>query len=227
MRNKPRASNGMSADDVFFWANWLLVGALILGVLATGAIVVSGNIRDRELKRELKEKDESIANANAQTKEAELKLEELRREVGPRRINREVFQKAIEGDIKAPVEILYLRDDPECFDVAQQIWQLLRDAKWDAKAPRPIPLSNSGDALSLPTSMSVSGQPSGVTVATHSISKEELQASIDRMMGNGWTKTPYTVLQHAIGEALGQVKSWASGPNPPAPGTLRIVVAPR
>jgi len=66
----------MSADYVFFWANWILVGALVVGVLATYAIVVSGNIKEEHLKHELKEKDDAfdkykidagkkIADANA------------------------------------------------------------------------------------------------------------------------------------------------------------------
>src|ERR1700730_10377726 len=48
----------MAADSVFFWSNWLLLLALILGVIATYAIVVSGNIRDKELKHELAESNE-------------------------------------------------------------------------------------------------------------------------------------------------------------------------
>jgi hypothetical protein len=48
----------------------VLVGALIVGVLATYAIVVSGNIRDKELKRELKDKDDQIANARGEEAKA-------------------------------------------------------------------------------------------------------------------------------------------------------------
>ncbi len=50
----------MSADDVSWWANWILVGALLIGVAATYAIVVSGNIKEANLKRELKEKDDAL-----------------------------------------------------------------------------------------------------------------------------------------------------------------------
>jgi hypothetical protein len=50
----------MSADDVSWWANWILVGALLIGVVATYAIVVSGNIKEANLKRELKEKDDAL-----------------------------------------------------------------------------------------------------------------------------------------------------------------------
>jgi hypothetical protein len=47
---------GMSpevAEEVFRWANWILIGALVVGVLATYAIVVSGNVKEANLKREL------------------------------------------------------------------------------------------------------------------------------------------------------------------------------
>jgi hypothetical protein len=50
----------MSADDVSWWANWILVGALLVGVAATYAIVVSGNIKEANLKSELKEKDDAL-----------------------------------------------------------------------------------------------------------------------------------------------------------------------
>ena len=60
----------MSADDIFFWGNWVLLGALVVGLLATYAVVASGNIRDQELKRELKDKDGKIAEANARGEEA-------------------------------------------------------------------------------------------------------------------------------------------------------------
>lgn len=61
----------MSADDVYYYANWTLVAALVLGVISTYAIVASGNIRDSALRRE-------VANANARAAEAELVLAKFR-----------------------------------------------------------------------------------------------------------------------------------------------------
>jgi hypothetical protein len=55
-----RGNRQMSADDVSWWANWILVGALMIGVAATYAIVVSGNIKEANLKRELREKDDAL-----------------------------------------------------------------------------------------------------------------------------------------------------------------------
>lgn len=65
----------MSADEVFFWANWVLIGALVIGVLATYAIVVSGNIRDRELKRELAEQRTLTAQAKLETARLETAIQ--------------------------------------------------------------------------------------------------------------------------------------------------------
>ena len=61
----------MSADDVYNYANWVLIAALVLGMLATYAIVRSGDIRDRALRKE-------VANANARAAEAELALAKFR-----------------------------------------------------------------------------------------------------------------------------------------------------
>ena len=72
----------MSADDVSWWANWILVGALLVGVAATYAIVVSGNIKEANLRRELKEKDERTEELKA----ANLKLEA---QIAPRRLKPE------------------------------------------------------------------------------------------------------------------------------------------
>ena len=51
----------MTADNVNSWANGLLVASLIFGVIATYAIVVSGNIKEKVLRQEL-----SKANTDAE-----------------------------------------------------------------------------------------------------------------------------------------------------------------
>jgi hypothetical protein len=42
----------MLVDNVYFWANVLQALSLALGVISTVVIVVSGNIRDSNLKRD-------------------------------------------------------------------------------------------------------------------------------------------------------------------------------
>lgn len=56
----------MTADSVNSWANGLLVASLLFGVIATYAIVVSGNVKEKGFKREL-----SKANADAEKAKAD------------------------------------------------------------------------------------------------------------------------------------------------------------
>ena len=52
-----------TAELVWRWANWTLVGALVLGVVATYAIVVSGRVRDRISSERIAEARAEAANA--------------------------------------------------------------------------------------------------------------------------------------------------------------------
>ncbi len=96
---------GMSpeaADTIFWLANWMLIGALVLGVLATYAIVVSGNVRDANLKRELSASAERAATA-------ELKLEQLRRKRGhviSKEMNLSIYLKISQS---CPLKLCLLR----------------------------------------------------------------------------------------------------------------------
>lgn len=193
---------------------WVTIAAAVAGGISVSAALISALV--------------GYKISDLVQSDADRRIAEAEKKIAPRQIQRDVFLKAIDGQPKARVEILYLRDDPECFDVAQQFWRLLQDARWDVAAPVPIPSNNAQDALSFgPTSMSVSGQPSGVTIAAHSISKAEADALTNQMFGKDWMRTPFTVLAGAIGQSLGRVSEWAAGPNAPPDGTLRIVVAPK
>lgn len=166
---------------------------------------------------------EKVANANVRAAEVSFEHEQLKREVGPRHLNREAFLKALTGDVTGEVEILYSRDDAEAMELAQQIALALEEASWKVLKREPIPNSN---AL-LPSAMEVSGQPKGVTIAVPSITEQEWHAEQNQAFGKEWIKTPYTVLYYAMAQALGSVSGWVSGPNAPKAGTLRIIVASR
>ncbi len=64
----------MSADTIFSLANWVLVAALVLGVLATFAIVVSGKNRDDALKQELVAQSTRAAELSMQTESLKLSI---------------------------------------------------------------------------------------------------------------------------------------------------------
>ncbi|MDO8360758.1 MAG: hypothetical protein Q7T08_12055 [Devosia sp.] len=67
------------AESVSFWANWTLIGALAVGVLATLAIVVSANIKEEHWSAERDAAGERISANEAETeraKESAAKAEE-------------------------------------------------------------------------------------------------------------------------------------------------------
>ncbi|WP_157644760.1 hypothetical protein [Burkholderia ubonensis] len=216
-----------------FWLTAITGGIAVFGGLFTA--VVGHKISDvtqaqsqaqiAEANARSAEADARSAEAHARSTEAELKLEELRRQVGHRQLQRDAFLEELRGQQSEPVEILYLRDDPECFDLAQQIARALETAGWKITdlAPIPVPRSNID-----PTAMSVDGQPSGVTIVAASMTEAELRATQMQAMGErGWAHTPFTALTSAVLRGLGRVSSRAAGPHAPNGGTLRVVVAPR
>lgn len=156
--------------------------------------------------------------------EAKLKLEELRRQTAPRHLDRVAFLRELEGRTKAAVEIVYVRDDPECFDLAQQIFQALKTAEWPSAGPLPI----QGWTPNKPTAMAIGAQPSGVTVMTHSVSEMDSEylgqqiASRDRS-----ARAPWFSLMEALLASVGKAIATGGGEEAPTEGTVRIVVAPR
>jgi type II secretory pathway pseudopilin PulG len=199
------------------WWNSALLVALAIAAFAAFAVAAATRGVIIVQKREARASEERIAAA-------ELKTEQLRKELGPRHLQREIFVREIAESQGAPVKIMYLIDDPECFDLAQQIWRALEDAHWPVQSPKPIPPLLLSDS---PTSVSVGGQPSGVTVVARTVSEDEANAAQNRFAGKPWVRTPWTVLMHVLGDALGKVSGHGGGTNVPSDGTLRVVVAPR
>lgn len=136
-----------------------------------------------------RESDERIATANALAAKsnetaatAALKLEQLRTQVGPRQFNRTAFLETLQGETIGDVQIVYLRNDPECFDVSQQLWHLLEDAGWHVTPPTPI----FDGRHAQPAVMNVDGQPAGLTVVASTQVQAETDAELLRANGQAW-----------------------------------------
>lgn len=214
-------------------SNLALIVGLVIGVVATAILVWTGGVKEEYLKRDLAVTNERAANANARAAklendaaQARLELEKLKEKIGPRKLNRVIFHRTLEGQPKEPVEILYLRDDPDSLEFAQEIENDLKQAEWTVVSREPIPSPREGTAdANNPITMSVGGQPSGVTVVAHSVSEEESQASWNAIIGKDWVKTPWTTLAVAFQKSMGESKG-SSHPTCPN-GVLRIIVGPR
>jgi hypothetical protein len=209
---------------------WLIWIAAICGTIAAVSGLLSAVISREVAAVTQRESDERIASANAlaarsneSAEKARLELEQLRAQVGPRQFNRQAFLETLRGETAGTVTVVYLRNDPECFDVAQQIWHLLEDAGWTVSPPAPI----FDGRHEQPAPMNVGGQPSGVTVVASTNSQAEADAVQLRFEHRPWVHTPFTTLTYAIERGIGKVATDLNGPNRPRAGTLRVVVAPR
>jgi len=170
-----------------------------------------------------------IEEAKARQREAELKLEQLRERIRPRRINGAQFVKILEGKPKIPVEILFVRDDPDCFQLSMQIRDVLKQAKWDVKEPRAIESTDMTPRVAQYTStMGVGGQPHGVTVVMRATSQADFDREIEKdpLAHDAPVDTPRKALLKALQDSLGSISggiSYDAG----IIGALLVVVGPK
>lgn len=226
----PSAETASRIADI---ANLLLIASLVVGVVATVALVWASNKKEEYLRLELGARAADAAHANLQITMLDLQAKQLendnlrlRKELGPRKLDWAKFLAGLRDQPSAPVSVEYFRDSPECFELAQTLSQALLAAGWTVTGRTAMQPPSGANALN-PAPMSRDGQPSGVTVVASAITEAEAMATQLQFEGKPWVKTPFTVLSAAIAEGLGRVSGHAGGPNAPAAGTLRIVVAPR
>lgn len=203
-------------------AEYLLVGKVID---ATAAADRESNERIAKIEERAAAANERAAEASARAAESERQLEELRKATRARRINGNEFVTLLKGAPSLPVEIMFAKDDGEAFHLALDIRNFVRIAGWTAVEPVPIPSTNQP----VPTTMSVGGQPSGVSLVAHSMTRAEFDALGPEFNAPNPAAivTPFLVLYRALISSLGQLSASAGGPAIPPPGTLRIVVGSR
>ena len=129
------------AEKVFSWANWFLVGALVVGMLATFAIIVSGNIKEGYLKRGIAEASARASEADARAAEANRKAEEERLErltleakIAPRRLSadqRRAIAAALKSFSGRKVMVKSYAQDVEAAILGKQIIESLKFANID------------------------------------------------------------------------------------------------
>jgi hypothetical protein len=231
-------------------ANWLLLASLVGGVLSTFVIVKATDVKEEhwaddrrksnektadlemqgdQAKAELGVAQADIAKANAQiaeaearAKEAELKLEQLRKEVAPRQLGPE-FLEALKGQPGANVQVLYVRDAPDTYAFAMQIFfQMSQLPGWKVSFPETIRedmRDGPSRSFDLPAATWVRGQPAGVSIVSGRGFEDATGVDITE------SKTAVGALVRAFLASLQRV-SWSGDPALPE-NTLRIVVAPK
>jgi hypothetical protein len=210
----------LSLESASFWntvANWGLLIGLIIGVFSTYVIVVTGNVKEKYFKLEIANSNKQAAEANQKAEEERLARVKIEERLAPRIINRGVFLEALKGKPKAPVEVLYLKDDPECINLSTQLLMLLNEAGWVIIRYEPIPSENPEAEVKfpMPSASSFGGQPAGITIVTK-VLPETVGEKPD---------IPFRALWAAISKSTGRVQG---GRDPTLPeDKLRIIVAPK
>lgn len=186
------------------------------GLAKANAEIASANLRTAEF--------------DARSKEAELKLEQLHERMRPRSIKGESFLKILEGKPKAPVEILFVRDDGEAFQLSLQIRDFLKQATWSVEEPRYITQDDVASRLERnhPYTMAAGGQPEGVSLFLRAESQAdfEREAVKNPLDPDNPLDTPRKALQAALLDSLGMLSGGMSYENG-RPGVLRVIVGPK
>jgi hypothetical protein len=208
------------ANAAWWYWLWELVGTIaFLGVIVTLAIEFGAARLAAPYRKIIDDaKDLKIAELNNETAR-------LRKQVGPRSVNGEAFKKSLEGKPKAPVEIMFPREDIEAFHLALQLRDVLKISGWQAAEPVPVPPGDVPRLINQPSIASVGAYGAGVTVVIH----ENSQALLGRI-GDVNADSPLNALLLAITQALGGAGAASAGPevfHVPPLGVLRIVVGPK
>jgi hypothetical protein len=131
----------MTAEDVYKWANWLLLVSLVVGVIATYAIVQSGKLRDSQAKIDLADAKAATAKANERAAQLEketalvkLQTERLKQATAWRRLTKTQYLDLVErlkGKIWGKVWVEVVDTDPEAVNFHRDIWEALKAAGVD------------------------------------------------------------------------------------------------
>jgi hypothetical protein len=207
-------------SDKSFIENWAPVLADCLIALGVYCEIHFGRrvkTAAEELQRlsdeKIAEAEARAAEANQKAQEAMLKLEQLRKQLGPRRIDSEIFLAELAEQPKAPLEILYSPDDPDSWNLALRTASLLVEAGWLVNSPIPIPRKS--DSRGSPSSVMAGGYPSGVTISVSSLEEHDKPG------------TAYTALWNAFWKGLDTGGMFATRHEEIPEGTLRVIIAPR
>jgi len=218
--------------DWWYDLSWKgIIGFGALAAFATAATVMftvlqfwSGGIRDEKAEVRNQSVEIQLSEAKARALEAQLALEKYK---APRRIDGPAFVAALEGKPKAPVEIVFVRDDPECWQLAMQIRDWLKAAKWKHSEPAAIAGPDESRFSTYPSSMQAGGQPRGVTVVLRVTSQADFQREEDDTLNpNAAIDTPRKALSRALIGSLGQL-SGSMNFDTGKVGGLRVVVGPK
>jgi len=224
-------------ESARYWLAWIERGgtiALLLVALGVGYEFVADRLaaplrRTIETAREAKIAvlNKDVEDAKLKQLEAERDLETLRTKVYWRHIGQGKFLDSLRGKPKpTKVDILYLRDDVESWNLACEIHLCLHMAGWPVSwPPEPIKPREDVPFSHFPSVLGVGGSPGfGVALVTSDVDFKVSPWTWDE------DKTAFGALVKAFRESLAEpviVNRLAPEEGTLPAGVIRIVVGPR
>lgn len=196
----------------------IMVWSLGIAALSAVAVVVSTRVVVLLQREENRIAGVRVAEATERATDAELKLEELRARMAPRRLNESAFLSELKGKPAAPTEVMYVGDDPESFQLAWQFVRLLAEAKWPMTNFLPVPPENpKGEfrGFPMPSAQAFGAQVAGITVV----------AKVHPETKGAPANPAFRAMSEAIFKGLGRVNEGRDSSM--QSGTLRVVIAPK
>lgn len=214
-----REVRGMFGWSLHGWENSMVLSLIVAGAFALIAGVATWQV--------VRLQRIEIAESNARQKEAELKLEQLRRESFPR-VAGVPFAEALRGQPPTNVKISYVRDAPDGQSFSLSMYIGLKGEGWPVELPEPIRIDDKmllakPFLRDMPTAAAVGGQPSGVTIVLGTGTGGIPPGDADKWQE---TSTPVGALMRAILATVPTGVGIAGADDLPK-DTVRIVVAPR
>lgn len=192
----------------------VVVGVMIEG-LGDGAIFLASGKLQMIQESELEHMRLETAQATQKQTEAALRLEQLKKQVAWRHIPADEFLKALQSGPKARmVNILYLRDDPECWCLAKEFLDVLNRAHWPFGFPEPIKPNETLPFSMYPSTESIGANPTGISVEVNKLKFPDREDT-----------TAFGVLTNAIVDTLGGVSPRENKSLPD--GVFRIILGPK
>lgn len=144
-----------TASIIYDWANTFLIGALVVGVVATGLVVWMGNIKESYLRRDISsagkesarahesaaKAEQAAAEANEKAEKERLARVKIEEKLAPRGFSKEQFRTiasqmsewaTLPGtEIKQDAAVFSVSNSFESASLADQIAAVLKEAGWN------------------------------------------------------------------------------------------------
>lgn len=157
------------------------------------------------------------------------KISELEKALRGREIDQAAFIKSLAGKSKAPIDLVYLKENGEVFSLALQIQRALRNARWVVSEPKPLSPKEMSDLYENWVGQPAQAPAAGVAIDLRVNATNPSLETMVSVMNEAPVSALLTAFEVGFGEKWSPRVFAASvwQPNAPPHGTIQIAVGPK